>query len=249
MRLPKLLDDFVRTFLERRGYILLRGQVQDKSALARRKSLIVSNDIDLVIDVGANTGQYGRGLRRLGYTGRIVSLEPMTQVFFALQDEADKDSNWTAINMGLGDQPGKLKLHISENSISSSLLEMMPTHEHYAPKSIYVREEIIEVSTLNILFSEVRGTANKIWLKLDVQGFEDRVLNGATTALASIDFVQTELSLIPLYDSQMTYLPLCALLDRLGFDLIGLEPGFVDPKTGTLLQFDGIFRKRKQDNA
>jgi FkbM family methyltransferase len=242
MLLPKRLDVRVRQFLESRGYVLLRGE--DSFALERRKHIIEARNIDLFLDVGANTGQYGKSLRQLGYKGRIVSFEPMRSAFESLNQEALNDQLWEVRPHGLGEQNQDVFLNISGNSISSSVLDMLPIHESLAPKSRYVNKEMISVKPLDAIFEVIRGDSRAIWLKIDVQGFEDRVLKGATKSIGFIDCIQIELSLRPLYKGQLNYIAICQMLDGLGFDLIGIEPGFLDPISGALLQADGIFRKR-----
>lgn len=244
MLLPNKIDKRLVKFIEDHGYVRISGD--DSRALARRNRLLVSHNIDLVIDVGANSGQYGTTLRSLGYAGRIVSFEPMREAWLQLKEFADSDPEWQAIHMGLAEEPGELILNVAENSVSSSVLNMLPVHERHAPKSGYLREETISVSSLDSIFSDIRGISHSIWLKIDVQGFEDRVLEGAKGSLSEIEFVQIELSLTRLYENQLTYLETCRLLDNLGFDLVGIEPGFLDKSTGILLQFDGVFRHRRQ---
>jgi len=242
MLLPKWADTKVRQFLERKGYVPIRGE--DAPALARRSRLLQSQQIDLVIDVGANSGQYGRLLRSIGYAGRIHSFEPMDSAWQALQKNRAGDAKWSATQAALGETAGTTTLHVSENSISSSLLDLLPEHERNAPHSRYVREESVRLCRLDDTFNEIRGDATHIWLKLDVQGFEDKVLAGAETSLASVSMIQMELSLAPLYLGQKTFLPLCEYLHGRHFELVGVEAGFQERGTGVLLQLDGIFRKQ-----
>ena len=82
-----------------------------------------------------------------------------------------------------------------------------------------------------------------MYLKIDTQGFEGRVLQGADRSLAEIDTIQIEMALTPLYEGEMTFIDLCQLLLGKGYVIVGLEPGFADPRTGQLLQADGIFHR------
>lgn len=249
MLLPRWLDIRVRGLLERRGYVLVRGQ--DMLALARRKRVIEAHSIDLVLDVGANSGQFGSAMRQLGYVGRIHSFEPMNSAWVELQKRVARDPHWEASQLALGDAPGTKALHIAGNSISSSVLDMLPAHETNAPKSRYVRDEQVSLSTLDDEFPKIKRNASSIWLKLDVQGYESKVLDGATRSLNSISVIQTEMSLTPLYAGQVTYLPLCEQLAARGFNLVGIESGFQDKANGQLLQIDGIFARNgsRPDNS
>lgn len=242
MFLPKALDNLLDRSLRAAGYALIRREHLSLS-LDRRVRLLSARGVDLVLDVGANEGQYGKAMRKLGYRGRIASFEPMQRAYAVLSSTAEPDGNWQTYPFALGDEQSLHEIHVSENSVSSSLLPMLSDHEKYAPHSRYVGTERVEVRRLDDMFTDVRGAARHIWLKLDVQGFEDRVLRGAANSLKSIEFIQVELSLRPLYEGQKTYRELAADIEQHGFILVGVEPGFLDRDTGELLQMDGIFRK------
>ena len=243
MRLPRWLRTRLRKLLAANGYVFVRGQ--DALALARRKLILDAHAIDLVIDVGANVGQYGAMMRELGYVGRIHSFEPMRSAWEGLQRRILNDPCWSASQVALGEAVGTRTLHIAGNSISSSVLDMLPAHVRNAPESRYVKDEQIKVSTLDDELPAIKQDASKIWLKLDVQGYESSVIKGATQVLDAISVIQTEMSLVPLYRDQVTYLPLCEQLTDLGFDLVGIESGFQDRLNGNLLQVDGIFSRRR----
>lgn len=242
MLFPSFIDAKIKRFLGRKGYVRVRGE--DAAALARRQRLLASHNIDLVVDVGANEGQYARQLRALGYVGRIHSFEPMESAWRELTRHTSRDSQWTASRLALAESRGTTTLHVSGNSISSSILEMLPRHEHNAPRSKYVCDEIVNLSRLDDEFPAIRADARNIWLKLDVQGYEDRVLAGSQNTLIAINIVQIELSLVQLYSGQLTFLPFCEYFEKRNFDLIGFEAGFQEPDSGVLLQVDALFKNR-----
>ena len=210
--------------------------------LARRKRILEAHQIDCVLDVGANDGSYGLELRDLNYSGRIVSFEPLTDAFTVLSARAERDPKWIAEHYALGDKPGEKTINIAKNSWSSSLLDMLPAHTQFAPQSKYIGNEKITVTTLDSVFPRlVQG--KHVYLKIDTQGFEEQVLRGAEKSLVSIDTVQVEMSLIPLYRSQMLFMDMMGLMGDYGYALVALEPGFCDSKTGHVLQVDGIFHR------
>jgi len=243
--LPRFLDAWIRAALKRRGYVFMR-QTNPYYYLGRRMQLMRSYGIDLVLDVGANSGQYAKRLRSLGYTGRIASFEPMRGPFRELQATAKSDPRWTCHDFGLGEEEMTVPIHIAGNSVSSSLLDMLPSHEEHAPASLVVGEETIRVRRLDEALSEFNFTPScAIWLKADVQGYEHKVLAGAGDWLEKVTAIQIELSLVPLYAGQLTITPMLELLGELGFDPVAFEPGFEDKATGEYLQVDGIFRNRR----
>jgi FkbM family methyltransferase len=200
--------------------------------------------IDVVLDVGANAGQSARHLRSdLGFEGRICSFEPLSVPFRTLQSRAAEDPNWQAFNFALGDVEGVATMNVAANSESSSLLEMRPAHLEAAPESGFLGTEDVEIRTLDAIFDELCQAGDRVYLKLDTQGFEDRVLRGADRCLAKIDTVQVEMSLTPLYSDEPTFGELYQLLLGNGYVMVGLEPGFTNPETGQLLQADAIFHR------
>jgi len=211
--------------------------------LARRKKILDAYNISLVLDVGANIGQYGEQLREIGYKKKIVSFEPLNTAYVLLSSCAKKDKLWEVNNYALGDKEELAKINIAANSMSSSLLEMLPSHIKSAPESEYVGQEDIQVKTLDSVFPILASQTDKVYLKIDTQGFEENVLKGAENSLKLIDAIQLEMSLIPLYSDEPLFDEMYHFLYQKGYRLIALETGFTNKKTGELLQFDGIFHR------
>ena len=131
--------------------------------LHRRVGLIASRKIDLVLDVGANTGQFGKSLRQIGYRGRIVSFEPMKAPFAALQRSASADPLWACHNIALGDVDETAVINVSANSHSSSLLPVNPRSLQIEPSIAYVGQEEIGIRRLDGLFGEIVSPNNAVY--------------------------------------------------------------------------------------
>jgi len=200
--------------------------------------------IDTVLDVGANRGQFAQELRNdLGYKRRIVSFEPLSSAFELLKASAEGVQGWEIFNIALGDSDETQEINIAGNSYSSSLLDMLPSHVESAPESKYIGSEMIEVKCLDSIFDDLCKPTNKIYMKIDTQGFESQVLKGAEKSLARIDTIQMEMSLVPLYEGQLLFNEMCMLMSEEGYSLVAIETGFSDPNSGQLLQVDGIFHR------
>ena len=72
------------------------------------------------------------------------------------------------------------------------------------------------------------------------------VIRGAAGALDRIAAIQLEMSLVPMYEGESVYLVLLNELDRLGFDLHLVLPGYFSRALGRQLQFDGLFIRRSK---
>jgi len=215
------------------------------SPLARRMAALHAFDIDLVIDVGANEGQFAKELRAGGYSGRIVSFEPLSAAHGRLLQESNTDLAWYVHpRCALGDHLGEIELNISGNSDSSSILPMLMSHTNAAPESAYVGHELVPLITLDSVAQSYLKDAQAPFLKIDTQGYEWHVLDGAIATLPNVRGIQIELSLIQLYEGQRLWRESIERLESEGFVVWALEPVFVDPATGRTLQVDGVFYRR-----
>jgi len=209
--------------------------------IGRRNRVMAALGIDLVIDVGANLGQFAIEIRRNGYTGRIVSIEPLVAPYEELSRLAAKDARWAVIRSAVGPRTGAATMHVAANAgASSSLLPMLDLLARVAPEVTYVGDERVDVATLDDLVPPDATEGGSVFMKLDVQGYELRVLEGGAATLDRSSLVQVEMSLLPLYDTAPTFREVLEFMEQRGFRLIGLEPGFAD-RTGVLLQADGLF--------
>ncbi len=214
----------------------------DTSPLARLMVALRHSHIDLVIDIGANEGQFADELRVGGYSGRIISFEPLTVAHRQLLQESNSDSAWHVHpRCALGDRIGEIELNISGNSVSSSILPMLTSHSSAAPESAYLGHESAPLITLDSVAPPYLEGAQAPFLKIDTQGYEWHVLDGALATLPKVRGIQMELSLVPLYEGQRLWRECIERLEAEGFVLWALQPAFVDPATGRILQWDGLF--------
>jgi FkbM family methyltransferase len=239
------MSDRIRNLLRKAGIEAYRYSIHT-SAGAQLDRLLKHCHIDLVLDVGANGGHFARELRAHGYAGRIVSFEPLMSAHAQLAIAANGDRRWeVASRMALGDAEGMVDIHVAGNSLSSSILEMLPAHERAAPGSAFVGSEKVAVRRLDQVAPDYLGAAKSVLLKIDTQGYEDRVLKGATAMLQKVAAIQIELSLIPLYAGQPLFDEMRENMALLGFELFAVFPGYVHEQTGQTLQLDGFFVRRE----
>jgi FkbM family methyltransferase len=213
----------------------------------RRKICLLSkHEINLILDVGANIGQFGSETRKIGYKGKIVSFEPLSEAFEKLRSVSKSDDLWKVENIGLGDINKKLEINISGMSASSSFLEMKNDiiSSTYTSAN-YIGKETIDVYRLDSIFKNYYNPQNSnVFLKIDAQGYEDKILNGAIESLKYIKGIQLEMSLIELYKGEILFLQMLNKIYELGYELCNIEQGFYDPKSTELYQVDAIFYRK-----
>lgn len=212
-----------------------------------REQIWTLNGITVVLDVGANTGQYASRMRAAGYRGRMVSFEPLPDAYADLERNSKPDPQWECRGVGLGDTSTDLTLNIAGNSQSSSFLPMLTRHSTARPQSAYLGTATVPCITLDSLRSDLLGTNDRAWLKLDVQGFEMQVLDGARASLPYVQVLECELSLVPLYDHQTLFVDMVKHIQSLGFDIVRFDNIFFDWETGHNLQVDGLFVRSSAD--
>lgn len=211
--------------------------------LSRRIAMLNHYQIDVILDVGANIGQYGSELRNLGYKKRIISFEPLEYAFGKLKKCAANDKNWDVHHFALGERDGESVINVAKNSVSSSILENLPQLTESAPQAAFTSKETILLKKLDTIAADLNVAGKNIYLKIDAQGYESQVLEGAAEFLKNVKGIQVEMAFIPTYDGATTFDDMKTKLNALGFSLMALESGFYDKKTGKQLEADGVFYK------
>lgn len=219
-------------------------RVWTASPEARLGFLLKNYQIETVLDVGANVGQYARMLRRdLGYGGKIISFEPMAREYRILSKTAGNDPAWEVHNCALGEADSQMMINVAQNSVSSSFLPATSRLSQAAPQTSCIGEENVTVRKLDTIFDRLKLSSESMWLKVDAQGFESRVIKGAEKSLTSISTVQLEMALAQVYDGEAMFEDLIMEMYGKGYRLVHLIPGLYDSNNGELLELDGIFHR------
>ena len=232
---------FAQNLFHRLGWDVRRTTYPSSEEILLTRFLSIAAP-STIFDVGANVGQYGLSLRKCGFTGRIVSFEAIPSVHARLSAVAAADRDWIVPPCcALGRAPGKARINLARNSVSSSLLPMHDAHLKAAPDSRYIASETVRVERLDDIARPLLPKDGRLFLKVDTQGYEEEVLAGADLVLKSVSAMQLELSVVPLYQGAPSLRRILELCEGLGFQLHGLIPGFYEEKSGRLLQMDGLF--------
>lgn len=227
----------VQRMLRMGGWEIRRYKLEE---LGQLRQMLDIMRVDTVLDVGANVGQFAEELRNAGFRGKIVSFEPQAAAYEKLTAKAAHDPLWeVAPRSAVGAALGEISINISENSVSSSMLPILEAHTDSAPTSRYIGSEVVPVVTLDD--SPAVPNEGRIFLKIDTQGFEHHVLNGAAELLMRVVGVQTELSLAPLYEGQADFLAIFDRMRQAGLQTWSINPGFLSRDTGRMLQVDATF--------
>ena len=233
---PQVLKTKAKMALRRVGVEL--GSYSNSIA-ARRQQLFDYHGVTTVVDVGANVGQYAGALRAAGFKGRIVSFEPLSRPFAALQRASAADPLWDVERAALGAEDGVVILQISDDDVYSSVLPSTSQNHAANARTKTIGTEQAPVRRMDDVIDPSPGTA----VKIDVQGFEDQVVAGGTSVLEQAPVVEMELTLTPLYQGQWLIRDALAAMADLGFELALTENLMLERASGRALQINGIFVK------
>jgi FkbM family methyltransferase len=236
------IKDLVRSLIRTLGYDVRRWYGPHQDLFYRFQFSLQRRRVTVLLDLGANIGQFARLIRKAGYSGKIISFEPLSDAHAKLLIAAQHDRLWTVAPRGaLGANRGVFQINIAANSQSSSILDMLERHIAGAPESRYVGKETVTMTTLDdFLDGEPDLADTAIALKLDTQA---EVLAGLDKWSDRVEVIMTEMSLVALYQGQIKFLDLYRIIEDRGYRCISIEPGFIDPRTYEVLQVDAIFER------
>jgi FkbM family methyltransferase len=197
--------------------------------------------VDCVLDVGANIGQSGQYFRAIGYTGKLVSFEPVSFLFESLATRAASDPAWIVERLALGEAAGQLEINVSGGHAgASSILAMTQNVLANAPDQQVVAREQVVVDTLDAVLHRHYPRGDRAFLKLDVQGYEDLVLQGGLREIARVVGMKIEMSMVENYAGEKLLTSMIPRLYELGFRVTQFENGWSNSRTGELYQVDAV---------
>lgn len=203
--------------------------------------------VDLIVDAGANRGQFAEKMIESGFYGTILSFEPVPTTYAVLAAAAQKHPNWQVFNFALGDAPGQMTIHChTDDSLNSFLPTGNLARERY--DGMDQRKEEVTVDTLdNFLEKRIEAgeikSPNSIFLKLDTQGYDLPVLRGAKRTIRMITMIQSEASVNPIYEGMPDYIETLHELKKLGFKPAAFKTVSRDKHSLQFVEFDVIVIK------
>jgi len=207
-----------------------------------------SRSVVTVYDVGANTGQYAIGLRQRGYRGRIISFEPVREVFLTLEKAAKSDTTWITHNLALGAEAGIATINVTQGTEFSSMLPISEAALRHSADATVVRVDPITVATLDSLAD--RDDLDRAFLKIDAQGFEEKVLAGSSDILEKFAGVQLELPVEHMYNGDWSLSEALRYMADRGFvpsQIYPMNRLAYDPVS--IIEVDCIFRRADSRSA
>jgi FkbM family methyltransferase len=195
-----------------------------------------------VIDVGANAGQFAIAAAKLLAPARLYAFEPIPEVWEVLKRNTASIDQIETAALAIGEAVGRREFHLNSHSHSSSLLPLGHGHRDAFPHAREIGTIQISMSTLDTFFAG-RDLVPPVLLKLDVQGYEVKVIEGGPSTLCRVKWVVAETSLRPLYEGEPLLLDLVAIMAAAGFRFLRPVGWLTDPRNGEILQLDALFER------
>ncbi len=231
------IKQVVKALLKKSGYEIYPSQyikyLEKQSFAYHLQQLFQKLDIHCVLDVGANTGRYRDFLRQaVGYEGLIISFEPVKKNVDILTQKASKDKNWLIYDFALGSQETSQEINVMKADVFSSFLN--PDHsivDQFQQENRLDYQEIVAIKTLDSVMNLLKKqhSIKNVYLKMDTQGYDLEVINGAGESIPDILALQTEVSMRKIYEEMPTFLDMYQTLIDEGFEITGMFPVNRDP--------------------
>lgn len=236
----------VRTVTRRLGIYPLPG-----SHSRHLLNVLHHKKINCVIDVGAHFGEFGSLLRKIGFRGRILSFEPVTDSFRRLQARAKGDTDWKTFNFGLGSSNHSTVIHLYESSFFNSMLPPSGEGDRFGSHMSEKGTETVSIRKLDSAFAEVIDDLPnpRIFLKMDTQGYDLEVFRGTAASLANVHGLQSELPGVCHYADQPLMGPVLSEYWAAGFRPSGFFPVNHEYDGLTVMEWDCILMRASEKAA
>jgi len=197
--------------------------------------------VNVVLDVGANRGQFGSRLRRAGYRGQIISFEPVAGLFAQLEERAASDPKWSVHRCALGREDGTIAINVVPGTLSSVLAPTGFGANRYAQLRAPTTEEV-PVRRLDGMLDELLADVPdpRPYLKLDTQGFDLEAFAGLGQRVNQLVGMQSEVAIQVIYEGMPRITDSLPIYEAAGFEISGLFAVSRETRTARVVEYDCV---------
>ncbi len=227
------------TVLSSGNLLWVRALLKGVAPGVEHVNLLKSLNPSVIVDIGANRGQFSLAARFACPSSLIIAFEPLPSAGSKFRDIFDSDKKVSFFPFAIASTAGKKDIHLSKREDSSSLISINDVQNALFPGTYEVGKLTIDSGPLGD-FVAPETLTKPAMLKLDVQGFEFWALLGCESHLSHFNWIYVECSFLELYSGQKLAHEICSWLELKNFRLAGVYNVTYDPK-GTSIQADFLF--------
>jgi FkbM family methyltransferase len=203
--------------------------------------------IKTIIDIGANNGDFAEFLATYFNAEATYVFEPLPTCLSDLEQKKQTIKNLHIFNVALSSNPGQQTFFANDYGPASSLLRVSDSSKTEFPQTSQESSTLVEVATLDSLLAKANLTAD-VLIKIDVQGLEDKVIQGGLKTFGQATCVLIEMSFVPMYVGQPLFGDVHSLLASLGYTLAGIKNQVCSPTTGQPLFAHCLYLRQTSTN-
>lgn len=217
--------------------------LDSKLGSLRLRHLLNSIEIKTFIDIGASYGDFIHLVRDARKNVQIFGFEPFPNVFNNLKDRYCNSEEIKIYNLAIGNFDGTTTFNENNYTYSSSILPLGEIHINEFPYTKNFNKSEVRIACLDTIFKRVI-IERPLLIKVDVQGYEEKVISGGKKIFAQADYVIIELSFCELYLGQALFDDINNELNKLGLFYAGCISQLCSPHDKTILQQDALYIRR-----
>lgn len=207
------------------------------------KAWLPPETIGTVLDVGANEGQFIKVAQALFPRAPILAFEPNSHLTPALERLLSAGGSGAVFPLACGRESAVIPLYVTKFSPSASLLKPTALRIPDFPAPDIGETIQVKVERLDAVVRSCELARPPYLLKIDVQGFEWEVLQGAVGILADVAVILCEVNAEDFYADQAGFEQIYLFMREHGFKLVDIGEPIRARATEEVLYFDVAFRK------
>jgi FkbM family methyltransferase len=246
-----LIKHLLKNALRLGGFEISRIATSDYLLRGRLSQLIEKLQINTVLDVGANNGQYLQLLSKIGFKGEVLSFEPVPELYQRITTLFPRKKQWRQFPYACGSQDGTAVIHVAKSNDFSSILKANAFCLKENPGALPVRSETVQVRRLDAFIQELYSDLpeRRILLKIDTQGYDCEVFSGAREILDSIKLLQVEIPAIPMYEKALSMSRALDVYLSAGFGVSGLFPVCYSTDRVFVVEYDCLLVNQRMSSG
>jgi FkbM family methyltransferase len=225
------MKKILKKFINKLGYEIKKVDKEFKNISIEDLLKKTINQEPTIFDVGSNRGQSIDKFKKIFKEPHIHSFEPNKYEFNFMQQKYKNDRNLILNNFAFGEFPGEKIFNITANTGNSSFNEInkdtrwlkVRSKEQKTSVQNFVKKAKVKISTLDEYC--YRNKIDKIdLLKIDTQGYEDKVLKGSLKTLEQkkVKAILTEIIFDNVYDKYFSFSDIEKFLLPNNFRMVGI---------------------------